>query len=79
MLRRLSALVVAVILSGFAFLLLTGSYINDGPVLVTVTGSHGVHAGDLFVVAGWVVAMAALALLTRDKRLARGESPVHTR
>ena len=63
MLRWLSTLVVGGILSGFTFLLLTGDYLNDGPVLLAVTDSHGVHAGDLFVLAGWAVAMAALWLL----------------
>jgi hypothetical protein len=71
MLRRLSALVVGAILSGFAFLLLTGRYINDGPVVVAVTESHGLHAGDLFVIAGWAVGMGALVLLTRQ----RGRTP----
>ena len=65
MLRWLCALVVAGIVSGFAFLLLTGRYINDGPVVITLTDSHGLHAGDLFVLAGWAVAMAALAVLAR--------------
>ena len=64
-LRWLSALVVVGIVSGFTFLLLTGDYINDGPVLVIVTRYHGLHAGDLFVLAGWAVAIAALALLIR--------------
>ena len=64
MLRWLCASVVGGILSGFAFLLLTGRYINDGPVLIRVTADHGMHAGDLFVIAGWVVAMIALVLLT---------------
>lgn len=66
-LRWSSALVVAGILSGFTFLLLTGDYINDGPVVVAVTDTRGVHAGDLFVVAGWAVAMAALGLLIRKR------------
>jgi hypothetical protein len=30
-----------------------------------VTKSHGLHAGDLFVMAGWAVAMTALFLLAR--------------
>ena len=54
------ALVVGAILSGFAFLLVTGEYINDGPVVADVSSRHGIHAGDLFVVAGWAVAMLAL-------------------
>jgi hypothetical protein len=61
----LCALVVGGTLSAFTFLLLTGNYINDGPVVVAVTESHGVHAGDVFVIAGWAVAMAALFLLAR--------------
>jgi hypothetical protein len=71
MLRWLCALMVAGILSGFTFLLLTGRYINDGPVLVRLTASHGLHAGDLFVIAGWVVGMAALGVLTRNPTRAR--------
>jgi hypothetical protein len=64
MMRWLYALVVGVVLSGFAFLLLTGQYIREGPVLLSVTRDHGLHAGDLFVIAGWLVAVAALVLLT---------------
>ncbi|WP_324275698.1 hypothetical protein [Blastococcus brunescens] len=64
MMRWLCACVVAAVLSGFAGLLLTGRYINDGPVLITLAATHGLHAGDLFVVAGWLAAMTALALLT---------------
>jgi hypothetical protein len=51
------------VVSGFAFLLLTGQYINEGPVLVTVAPDHGLHEGDIFVIGGWVVAIAALVLL----------------
>ncbi|SDN44294.1 hypothetical protein SAMN05660642_04852 [Geodermatophilus siccatus] len=60
MFRWLSALVVAVVLSGFAVLLLTGQYLNEGPVLVRLTRTHGVHVGDLFVVLGWAVALLAV-------------------
>ena len=64
-LRWLCALVVGGIVSAFTFLLLTGRYINDGPVVIALTDSHGLHAGDLFVIAGWAVAMATLVLLAR--------------
>jgi hypothetical protein len=64
-LRWLCALVVGGILSAFTFLLLTGRYINDGPVVIALTASHGLHAGDLFVIAGWAVGMGTLVLLTR--------------
>src|SRR3954447_26548794 len=66
--RWLSALAVGAILSGFAFLLLTGQYIQEGPVVVSLTHTHGLHAGDLFVIGGWVVGMAALGLLMRAPR-----------
>lgn len=65
MLRWLYALVAGGILSGFAVLLVTGRYSNDGPVVIELTGSRGLHAGDLFVLAGWAVGMVALVLLAR--------------
>jgi len=62
--RRVYAGVVGAVLTGFAFLLLTGRYLTDGPVLVRLGDGHGLHAGDLVVIAGWLVAMTALVLLT---------------
>jgi hypothetical protein len=61
------AVVVGAVLTVFAFLLLTGRYINDGPILVALTDEHGLHAGDLFVIAGWVAAMTALVLLATSR------------
>jgi hypothetical protein len=72
-LRWLCALLVGSVVSGFAFLLLTGRYINEGPVLVAVSRNHGVHAGDVFVVAGWAVAMVAVLVLAVMPR--RGRTP----
>jgi hypothetical protein len=69
MIRRLCSLVVGAVLSGFAFLLLTGRYINDGAVVVTLDAGHGLHVGDLFVLAGWAVAIAALVVLATGARL----------
>ena len=63
MIRWSCALVVGAVLSGFAFLLLTGRYINDGAVVVTLSARHGLHVGDLFVLAGWAAAIAALVVL----------------
>ena len=63
MLRWLCALAAGSILSGFAFLLLTGRYSNDGPTVTEVAPGRGLHAGDLFVIAGWAVGMVAIALL----------------
>jgi hypothetical protein len=67
-LRWLSALIPAGVLTGFAFLLVTGRYLNDGPVLVRVAEDHGLHEGDLFVLAGWLVSLAVLALLVPAPR-----------
>jgi hypothetical protein len=69
--RWLYVLVVGGIVSGFTLLLITGRYVNDGPVVITLTTSHGLHAGDLFVITGWAVAMAALVLLARTPDWAR--------
>jgi hypothetical protein len=64
MLRWLCASVVAAVVSGFAVLLVTGRYAEDGPVVASVSSSHGVHEGDVFVLAGWALSMVALAVLT---------------
>jgi hypothetical protein len=60
-LRWLFAIVIAGILSAFAFLLLTGEYVNDGPVLVALSEEHGIHKGDVFVVTGWAAALLSEA------------------
>ena len=65
MLRWLSVLVVAAILSVFAVLLLTGHYLADGPVLLRLGENHGIHAGDLLVILGWVAALLAVGGLLR--------------
>ena len=71
MLRWLCALVIAGIVSAFAFLLLTGEYINDGAVLVKLSEDHGIHEGDLFIATGWATALLSEAGLlfmgTRDR------------
>jgi hypothetical protein len=61
------ALVVGAVVTLFAFLLLTGRYITDGPILVRISDGHGLHAGDLFIIAGWAAAMTALVLLTTSR------------
>ncbi|MGY1915002.1 hypothetical protein [Blastococcus sp. SYSU DS0973] len=76
MLRWLCALVAGAVVSGFAFLLITGQYSNDGPVLLRLSGDHGLHAGDLFVLAGWAVAvLALLALAAMPARRPGSELP----
>jgi hypothetical protein len=72
MLRWLFAIVIAGILSAFAVLLLTGEYVNDGPVLVALSEGHGIHKGDILVVTGWAAALLSEAGLlvvgARSKR-----------
>ena len=71
MLRWLCAAVVGVVVTGFAFLLITGHYLEEGPVLVSVVEDHGLHSGDVFVIAGWAVSIVALlVLVTRRRRRA---------
>lgn len=59
MLRWLLAFLVAGVVSAFAVLLLTGEYVNDGPVLLTLGEDHGIHTGDIFVATGWAAALLA--------------------
>ncbi|MGY1661058.1 hypothetical protein ACI78Q_07540 [Geodermatophilus sp. SYSU D00705] len=74
MLRLLFAIVVAGILTVFAFLLLTGEYINDGAVLVRLAEDHGIHRGDIFVVTGWAAALLSeIGLLITNGQ--RGRRP----
>ncbi len=61
--RSLCALVISTVLSGFAFLLVTGEYINDGPLVLSLSYNHGIHAGDLIITAGWATAMLAIVPL----------------
>ena len=63
MLRWPCALVVGGVVSTFAILLLTGRYKKEGPVVATVSADHGLHVGDVFVIAGWAAAMLALLWL----------------
>ena len=69
MLRWLFAIVIAGVVSAFAFLLLTGEYVNDGAVLVELSEDRGIHEGDVLVLAGW-----AAALLSAAGLLLAGES-----
>ena len=58
------AVLAVAVLTAFAFLLVTGRYLADGPVLFAVAKRHGVHEGDLYVGMGWVLGVVAVVLLT---------------
>ncbi len=75
MLRWLFASVIGAVLTGFVFLLITGDYIKDGPVLVEFSSNHGIHRGDLFVMAGWTVSMLALLALVLMSGRSRSSGP----
>ncbi len=68
MLRWFCAAVAGAVVSGFAFLLVTGRYISDGPIIARLAEDRGVHLGDVFVAAGWAVAMAMLVVLAWPRR-----------
>jgi hypothetical protein len=71
--RWLPPTVIAVVLTVFAVLLLTGQYVNEGPTLFRLAKDHGVHLGDLFVVTGWAASLAAEAWLLLGIREANEE------
>jgi predicted outer membrane lipoprotein len=78
-LRWLLGLVVAAILSVFTALLLHGEYVDMGPVVLTLTRSHGVHRGDILVAGGWLIGIIAVLTLVLDRsqgdRDGRGGTP----
>lgn len=55
--RRSSALLLACVLTVLALFGVAGHSRISGPVLVSLTRNHGVHAGDLIVVACWAAGM----------------------
>ena len=63
MIRWLCLLVTGAVVSGFAVLLITGEYANDGRVVLEVSQQHGLHEGDVFVAGSWLAAMLALLWL----------------
>ena len=71
MLRWVGVLLTAAVLSGFAFLLLTGDYIREGPVLVTLSETHGIHRGDVGIVAFWALGMIGLLIAALSRPAAR--------
>ena len=66
--RWVYASIATGVLTGFAFLLVTGSYSNDGPAVLKLTPERGLHTGDIFVLAGWAAGVLAVLLLTVQRR-----------
>jgi hypothetical protein len=67
----LCAAVAGAVVSGFAFLLVTGRYTNDGPTIARLSEGHGVHLGDVFIMTAWAVAMVVLVVLAWPHRRSR--------
>ncbi len=44
------------------------SYVADGPVLLKLSAEHGLHEGDLLVLAGWAAGVAAVVSLLLRRR-----------
>lgn len=64
---RLLALVLAGVLVGLTFLALAGHSAWDGRILVALTPRHGLHAGDLPVLALSVLGLLCCAALWRRR------------
>ncbi|SDQ66467.1 hypothetical protein [Quadrisphaera sp. DSM 44207] len=79
-----SAAVTCSVLTCFAVLIVTGRVVTEGPVLFSISRTHGVHAGDVLVAAAWVLGTAtalgrALAPARRHSRPAPGPRDRGTR
>ncbi|MAS53183.1 hypothetical protein [Nocardioides sp.] len=59
--RRLAAAVVAVCLTYLVASLLFDKRQGEGPVILVLTATHGVHSGDVPVVLAWLVGVAGCA------------------
>jgi len=54
------------LLTGLTLMSLAGHTPWDGRVLLTVTADHGLHDGDVPVLAAWLLGMVGCAWLWRD-------------
>ncbi|MFQ1003228.1 hypothetical protein [Modestobacter sp. SSW1-42] len=76
MLRWAGALLATAALSLFAVLLLTGQYLREGPVLVTLSAGHGIHRGDVGIVAIWLLGViGVLTCALSGPRVGRDSAP----
>lgn len=49
-----------VVLSAFFVLIVSGRVVTEGPVVLVLTRTHGVHLGDLFALGAWGLAVGVL-------------------
>lgn len=48
------------VLSAFFALTVSGRVVTEGPVVLVLTRTHGIHLGDLLALAAWCLAVGAL-------------------
>lgn len=48
------------VLSGFFVLIVSGRVFTEGPVVLVLTRTHGIHLGDLFALGAWCLATGGL-------------------
>lgn len=55
----LTTAVTSAVLTAFAVLIVSGRVVTEGPVVLVLSRTHGVHLGDLGVLAAWCAGVAA--------------------
>ncbi|MGQ7297578.1 hypothetical protein [Quadrisphaera sp. KR29] len=68
-----------VVLSAFLVLVVSGRVVTEGPVVLVLTATHGVHAGDLAALAAWGLAVSALLASALTGQRPRGRGPLRSR
>ncbi|MGY1779790.1 hypothetical protein [Geodermatophilus sp. SYSU D01036] len=65
MIRRGAALVLVAFATAFVGSLVFLDYPEEGAIVASFSQSHGLHAGDLLLLGGWVLVMALAVVLYR--------------
>jgi hypothetical protein len=64
---RVYLALVVLVLTGLTLAAVAGHHAWTGPQLVAVSGSHGLHLGDLPVLAGWAAGVYSCWRLWRGR------------
>jgi hypothetical protein len=60
-----TAVTVGCFVTAFIVALIVADYPDEGPILVAFSDTHGIHVGDLVLVAVWVMMTAGLVAIWR--------------
>ena len=63
--RELIAVGLGGFLTAVALVLVLGRYVFEGPTVLALSPSHGLHQGDLFVLGGWAILIGLLWISLR--------------